>query len=279
MNHTAYIVTLAEEGDYKDLKEKSPNLPDHLVRALEFDVLRERRYFLSDKQHKALQWLKQKVKTYELDSTVLYRAQVGVLSTVGTKDSTKFLGQSKKEVQTADESISGRQPLSAERMKPHHAFITAGRANSKRIPALYCADEIETALLEVRAPVGSAVTIAEFTNSESLKLADLRVPDTLSDWNNFEEFKSRFTEAIASVFAKRLVGDEAYERYIFTQQIAEYLKYSNFDGIIYSSSQGSGNNYVFFNIDDLDISERAMYQIDSTKISFSLLERTEIIKA
>jgi len=76
---------------------------------------------------------------------------------------------------------------------------------------------------------------------------------------------------IANMFSKRVVGSNAEHEYTFTQQISEYIKQNKYDGIIFSSSQGSGCNYAIFDNELIDISDRKIVEIESVDLNFNSL--------
>ena len=175
------------------------------------------------------------------------------------------------EVQTADLSEISRKPLEISRLKPDPRYVTSGRANAEGIAVLYCASDIKTALLEVRAPAGSACTVAECVNTRELNLADLREVKSASSWNTLKQAKQCLKNEIASMFSQRIVGSSAIRHYRLTQHISEHLRERSYDGIIFSSSQGLGWNYAFFDIDLLNIKEREMVEIESVDLKYQAL--------
>lgn len=255
--------------------EDQQNIPKNLTMFLSKDAKHETRYALSTAQRQAYKYVIDSIVPYTLPHTTVYRAQIGVCWSMPEFPERGLEGIYMEEVQTAEQSLTGREPLAEKRMTPNAKFVTDGRANAKGIPVLYCASDILTSLLEVRAPVGSACTIAHFKNSTQLKLADMREPNSRSRFTTFDEAKTCLKDEIASLFSKRVVGDTGTQEYMLTQHISEYIKQDGYDGIVYSSSQGEGDNYAFFDVTKLDLDKREMYEIDSLNISISSLEETE----
>jgi len=201
-------------------------------------------------------------------NTIVYRAQVGV-EAKHSKNSAITT-----EEQTPERSQFGRQPLSEARMSPTAKHATSGRANAEGIAVLYCASDIKTALLECRCPGGTAVTVSEWSNPNPLRLADFRVPANLTDWVHYgSQFWKRVQEEVALYFNSRVIGDYARSEYVLTQHIADQVRWSCFDGLIFSSSQGDGDNYALFqNRKNFEIGSRYMVKIDSVDLSFSPLQ-------
>lgn len=180
------------------------------------------------------------------------------------------------EVDTAELSESGRLPLSNSRMLPDRRWVSSGRVNAESICVLYCASDENTAILECRAPVGSAVTVAVMQCESQLKIADLTEQKPDDSWSGFDGFKKYLKQCVAQQFSKRIVGRGAKYEYTLTQHISEQLKICGFDGIVYSSSQSeTGVNYAFFEPDKFNFIEKKMYQIDKVSVFFSELKQTE----
>jgi hypothetical protein len=142
---------------------------------------------------------------------------------------------------------------------------SSGRMNAVGLPAFYGATNAQTALAEVRPPVGSWVVVASFAMIRPLKLLDL----TLLGEVQLKETASLFDAAtkdaaerrdFLQVLCKKMtmpVMPENQDRsYLITQVIADYLAMHpkvSIDGIIYPSVQrsesdrGSANaNVVLF---------------------------------
>ena len=103
----------------------------------------------------------------------------------------------------------------------------------------------------------------------------MREPNSRNTFTNFLEAKRCLKDEVAYLFSKRVVGDSGVQEYMITQHISEHIKQSGYDGIIYSSSQGEGDNYAFFDATKLEQSKREMYEIDKLKICVSPLPETE----
>lgn len=144
--------------------------------------------------------------------------------------------------------------------RPASNVAGSGRMNAKGIPVFYGALEEETAIAEVRPPVGSNVVIAKFKIIKPLKL--LNLPALASIKNNVSIFdpifakkyaKSMFLYSLSDTISRPVMPDDAESEYLATQYIAEYLaSRSELDvnGIIFPSAQikgGNKMNVVLFN--------------------------------
>ena len=255
----------------------SPGLAGILVGALATELNYENRYALDQDQRITIDWIVDNLSPIALSPrTELFRAQVGVLTTTSGKQPGMPV-ISGTEVQTAEQSKSGRAPLGSTRMLPASRFVSEGRANARGIAVLYCASDVETALLESRGQVGSAVTVSKFFNPVQLTLADLRLTTIPTVPIDIPTFKKCLVEAVGFTFSKPVVGDAERYEYTLTQRITDEIKAKGYHGIVFSSSQGAGDNYAFFDTNSLTNMLSEMYQIDSVKINYSLLPSTPTV--
>lgn len=132
--------------------------------------------------------------------------------------------------------------------------------NALGVPAFYGSVEEETAISEVRPPVGCKVATAAFNITRPLQLLDLRVlrkarGDVSVFSPEYKEVmeKSAFLSQLTNLITRPVMpGDEAQE-YLPTQAVADYLASRTdiiFDGIIFPSVQVNGKdktNIVLFN--------------------------------
>ncbi len=148
---------------------------------------------------------------------------------------------------------------------PAAGIGVGGRMNAAGQPAFYGATDVQTALAEVRPPVGSWVVVAKFSITRALKLLDLKRLGQVTLSKDASLFDAN-TKAQAErrdflrLFCEKIVAPvmpESQERnYLITQVVADYLSMhprASIDGIIYPSvqrsSEGSsstGENIVLF---------------------------------
>ena len=129
------------------------------------------------------------------------------------------------EVQTASLSQSGRRPFSTVRMTPDAQFVSSGRLNAEGEPVLYAATDVNTAILESRCPLGSAVTVSEVKKAEDqpLKIADLREFEFVRPVDASDRFRASTLSELTKLFSSRLVGDSGQEAYKVTQLLGKYF--------------------------------------------------------
>ncbi|UXU92102.1 RES family NAD+ phosphorylase [Burkholderia sp. S-53] len=131
------------------------------------------------------------------------------------------------------------------------------RMNPAGVPLFYGADNIQTAIAEVRPSIGDEVALCKFRTTRDLRLFDFTRFDQplehqiTSHWlDNYEE---REEALVMLKYLHRLIAQPARSEetdYVMTQAMAEFLHYEvvgGFDGIIFGSVQDeSGKNYAIF---------------------------------
>ena len=131
-----------------------------------------------------------------------------------------------------------------------------GRMNAAGVSVFYGATSIDTAVAEVRPPVGSRVVAAQFNVVKDLFVLDVKaltkavLRDSYFSANYVERAEQvSFLKTLSSLCSKAVLpGDEEFE-YLTTQALAEFLaSNSNIDGIIFPSVQSDGDkeNVVLF---------------------------------
>jgi RES domain-containing protein len=169
------------------------------------------------------------------------------------------------------------KPIEIENMgKPPSKISTAGRANPIGIPYLYTASNIKTAIAEIRPHKGDVVTIAKFEVLESLNCADLRNPrQTISPFALSEDgLNQLFLDLdylchLGEELSKPILPREAHLEYLSSQYLCELIKHCGFDGVIYKSSVGDGDNFAIFNDENLNAIDIECYKIDNVNFDFS----------
>jgi hypothetical protein len=133
-----------------------------------------------------------------------------------------------------------------------------GRMNTVGLPAFYGATKAETALAEVRPPVGSSVVVAKFAAFRPLKLLNwmlLGQVDLSRSASLFDEAtevaaqRRDFLRALSGKMTLPVMPENQDHNYLITQVVADYLAThpnASIDGIIYPSVQ----------VDEADANER-----------------------
>lgn len=163
--------------------------------------------------------------------------------------------------------------------KPPAKISTAGRANPIGIPYLYTASNISTAIAEIRPHKGDSVTVAKFDILEPLKLADLRNPRqsispfTLKDEDELNQIylDLDYLCHLGEELSKPILPREAHLEYLSSQYLCELIKHCGFDGVVYKSSVGDGDNFAIFYDEKLKASEVECYQVNNVNFDFDII--------
>ncbi len=149
---------------------------------------------------------------------------------------------------------------------PQPGIPAPGRINPDGISYLYAAEDIRTAILEVRPVPTQFVSVAQVELTEDIKVYSFTNPVALDgdgkdllSWTDYGE--------ISNYFAIPNYGGKSY--YLATQYISEYIKHMKdpeeqtmFDGLCFRSSLNpDGTNYVLF-----DVSDRRKYRICNSSV-------------
>ena len=151
---------------------------------------------------------------------------------------------------------------------PSQGVSSAGRINPDGISYLYAADDVKTAILEVRPVPTQFVNVAQIKVIEDINIysfANPIAPDQEGmDWFSWIDY-----DEISKCFAQPNYGGSSY--YLATQYLSEFIKHmkgpdgqASFDGLCFHSSLNSdGTNYVLFDTSDTkkyEICNSAVYQ-------------------
>jgi len=138
------------------------------------------------------------------------------------------------------------QPYSgAEIGAPPPALARAGRINREGVSYLYLARSADTAAAEVRPHPGHLVSVVPFTAVRRLQLINFscdiaRFCSSETDLNLFHLLHSIDRQL------KTPVVPEARQRYSVTQLVADVIRRQGYDGLMYGSSVGAGENICLF---------------------------------
>lgn len=179
---------------------------------------------------------------------------------------TEVIEQLNYEITTSDTLFRARISDSAldhpNMKKPPIDKVTIGRANPDGISYLYTAEQLETALTEVRPSNGQTVYIAYLKIKQDINVINLCDPKkdisfiSLSSTDDFHKIMKLVN--LLDQFAKELslpvLPNRSHLDYIPTQFITEFFKnLGGIDGLMFNSSFGNGYNLVIFDQDKIDI--------------------------
>lgn len=150
---------------------------------------------------------------------------------------------------------------------------TNGRANPVGIPYLYTANDVKTTISELRPWVDANITVATIQVILPLTLADFTKSPFRSIFDvthDLEELLNRknLLKIISSELSKPVSPESANIDYIPTQYVAELIKECGYEGFIFKSSLGPGNNVVLFNENNIKIIETNLYNVIKVDYDF-----------
>lgn len=178
---------------------------------------------------------------------------------------------SKKSVTYYRARISGENAYSENEMgPPPYRLATAGRANSKGISCLYLANDVETALHEIRARDLDYVSVGKFVPNKELKLVDLSNLRKISPFSEgtfgceWFAINMNILKKISDEIAKPLRRQDSELDYLPAQYIADFIKGLGYDGICYRSTLNiHGLNYAIFNYKKFECINVKLYRVTS----------------
>ncbi|OIQ19964.1 MAG: hypothetical protein BM556_05605 [Bacteriovorax sp. MedPE-SWde] len=140
---------------------------------------------------------------------------------------------------------------------PPESLASSSRMSPAGIPMFYAAENLETALREIKIEEGKSAVVAEFKNSIELRVIDLTrlpsIPDIFDQYDVAEETGIRFINDFKRDFVKVINKDgKEHIEYVPTQVVSEYIKYNDdkFDGEVhgfaYPSSVTGDKAYCLF---------------------------------
>ncbi|AQY42328.1 MULTISPECIES: RES domain-containing protein [Bacillus] len=174
---------------------------------------------------------------------------------------------------------------------PEEKILKSGRANPVGIRVLYTAIDEETAVAEVRPWKSAKVTIASVKPKEPLKLVDLskvsdRMDKILKSPFSVENIYNELTALnvlsnLDKALSKPVSPDTSELDYIPSQYLTEYIKFLGYDGVIFRSSLGPGENYVFYEQENkfwmpkskLNVEILELYEVSGLKYDFSIIPK------
>lgn len=151
-------------------------------------------------------------------------------------------------------------------------YAKEGRANPKGISYLYTAQDIKTAILEMRPQMQKMYNIATVELIKDARIFDFTYSP--AEIQNGEYSIVAELHRISEEFSKPNFGDAL--EYVPTQFICEFIKHLGYDGIKYKSAvSNTGTNILFFDVNEssraYDITGSKVYVVDSLDVNISQL--------
>ena len=142
---------------------------------------------------------------------------------------------------------------------PPVRLARAGRMNAQGISVFYGAGDPETAMAEVRPPVGSRILVGRFDLLKQVRLVDIEalrnlyIEGSYFDPEYLKQLElAKFLGGLSAKMTMPVMPDDEPTEYLITQMIADYLSRTpkpGLDGMLFPSVQKKGDraNVVLFN--------------------------------
>lgn len=155
---------------------------------------------------------------------------------------------------------------------PPVGVATAGRVNRPGVSYLYLASDPATAAAEIRPHPGELVSVGDFEVTKELRIVDLRSHDLTKLWRNDSELTMlELIIAMERVFATAAPPSNR-SAYTLTQFLGEIFRRIGFDGVMFRSTVGDGDNLVAFNPDHADWISGSSRVIDVKRVHYEWVD-------
>jgi len=162
---------------------------------------------------------------------------------------------------------------------PPSTLASSGRANPQGIAYLYVATEKNTAIAECRPSCKECVTIADFKVLEILSVVDLRGDATspfyciLGEDPFIEDFikGKAYREKLSEELSRIIHHSDKELSYLPTQYFCEFIKKRGWDGVMYKSALGLGDNLAIFSDKKLNCISTEIVKIQSLQYDHTLI--------
>jgi len=141
---------------------------------------------------------------------------------------------------------------------PDVRLISAGRCNYENEQCLYVAEDVQTAISEIKPLIRESISVACIQVEEPLRIVDF----------GFELSENQIIKLIAFLFVSSPTLDD-YDAYMYTQIICALVRKLGYDGVKYSSCQSpSRSNYAIFNFEKCRAIASEVYEVETIDYHF-----------
>jgi RES domain-containing protein len=148
-----------------------------------------------------------------------------------------------------------------------------GRINRAGVSYLYCATDKYTAISEIRPHPGDIVSIGKFIVNKELSIFDLTERQFLKFYNCDESLHNFRKLNTLTELMQKVIPPSERQAYNLTQLIADCVRKLNFDGILFPSSVGNGENLVVFNPDYMDYTYDDAEIVEIKEVNYEYFKR------
>jgi RES domain-containing protein len=154
---------------------------------------------------------------------------------------------------------------------PHSAGF--GRVNRAGVSFLYCATDTYTAISEIRPHPGDIVSVGRFVLCQELRVFDLTEEQFLKYYMTDEKLNEFSKLNTLTELMQRVIPPSERQAYSLTQLIADCVRKMGFDGIMFPSSVGDGENLVVFDPAKLEYTYKGSEVIEVEAVKYGYDKR------
>jgi hypothetical protein len=153
---------------------------------------------------------------------------------------------------------------------PPPLMASAGRINRPGVAFFYCATDKYTAVAEVRPHPGDNVSIGKFRLLNKSKIFNLSESQLLHFYSSDKSLDAYIPLNTLSKYMNKVIPPSERQQYSFTQLIADCIRQMGFDGILFNSTVGNGENIVLFDPSIFSYTNEDAEVVEVEKIKYTL---------
>lgn len=165
-------------------------------------------------------------------------------------------------------------PYSGEKIgAPPPGIAGIGRLNRAGVTFLYAATDKYTAISEIRPHPGDVISIGKFVVNQDLRIFDLTDGQFLNFYLSDKSLKEFGKLNTFAELMQQVIPPAERHVYSITQLIADCIRKMEFDGILFPSSVGSGENLVVFEPAYLSYTFEEAEVVEIKEVSYQYFKR------
>lgn len=245
------------EGTRWSFGERIKDKKSYEIQKLEKELLEKNYFLLEENFLKVLKNYESLFSSYIEKDSKFFRARIGYKEEY-EKKSIGFFDY------TDPNSKKGYIPYKdGEIGAPPVLYTNQGRLNRNNVSFLYLATDIPTTIAEVRPHPGHKISIGCFYAKENIKVVDFDKAFIELSQNEDTLEKFIFLNHIDRLLSMPLTPEER-TMYLITQFFSDIFRKLGFDGVMFSSSVGDGQNVLIYNPNLFQYTEESssVYQVE-----------------
>lgn len=155
------------------------------------------------------------------------------------------------------------------------------RCTPMGVSVLYTAEDEYTACAELNPSHGECISVAKFIVQKDLKILDLKMDQRVSLGENVSDLeKAAFAQVITKIMLQFAISVADQSEYVYSQMVADLVRKSGYDGLMYMSSKTGGTNIVIFNCHESFvkfIESRIIYSFFNTYCFYDLNNKEKVV--